>query len=279
LPRQLDADLMALLGELGSPVRSAEPVGRLASPASTRATFKVCLRDGRLLKARRVESARRCEILAVIWPLVRDMPISRGLAYRGAALLEQWIQGRAFGPEDETPERLRDAGDLLGRLHQIRQPAGTPRRREPDPGHLLGAVEKRLDALSAMSMLSDNECRSLLDRARRHVPERLDSGLIHHDFCAENLLITTEDRLYAIDNEDMRFGILDADLARTFLRWPMTAQERDAFLTGYSQHRVTETYEAHECFWTIWAVAGAIEFRARRGLPCQALLSRLLGQA
>ena len=88
--------------------------------------------------------------------------------------------------------------------------------------------------------------------------------------------VCLDDRLYAIDNEDMRVGALDADLARTLLRWPMAHHEWDLFVTGYHRHRSFETFEAHERFWSIWALVGAVEFRAKRGLPCKEMVSQLV---
>ena len=181
----LGTDLARLIDDMGSEIGSVEAIGRLVSPVSARAAFKVCLIDGRILKARRVESARRCEVLATIWPLIQDLPFSRGLAHRRASLLEQWLPGRDFSSSQVTRERLIEAGDLLGRLHRLslaaqlapKLAATTRRARESES--LLRPVEERLGALAALGIFSDKEAQGLLQRARRHCPEQLEIGLIH----------------------------------------------------------------------------------------------------
>ena len=273
-PALLGPQLWALIATLGSPPRTLQPIGRLASAVSARAAFRVGLADGRVLKARRLESAERAEMLVAIWPLITDLPFSRGLAQQGAAVLETWIEGDPVTAERVTSARLEEAGDLLGRLHRRVLPTSLAGRL-PLPARLLRKVERHLGILASRGLLSGQQTALLLDEARRHLPQRLESGLIHHDFCAENLILTDQGRLWAIDNEDMRVGALDADLARSFLRWPMSACARDAFLRGYGRHRSAARYQAHAPFWSIWALAGAAEFRATRGLPTEPLVARL----
>lgn len=270
----LGPELWSLIETLGSPPRTVQPIGRLASVVSARAAFRVVLADGRVLKARRLESAARAETLVEIWPLIIDLPFSRGLARNGAAVLETWIEGDPLTPEHATSERLEEAGDLLGQLHRRVLPTSLAGR-SPLPARLLSKLERRLGVLASRGLLSGPQTAILLDEARRHLPRRLESGLIHHDFCAENLILTGQGRLYAIDNEDMRVGALDADLARCFLRWSMSTRARDAFLRGYGRHRRAERYQAHAAFWSIWALVGAAEFRAARELPTEDLVARL----
>jgi Ser/Thr protein kinase RdoA (MazF antagonist) len=225
--------------ELATPVRAVEPIGRLVSPLSARAAFKLRLADGSLLKARRLESEQRCATLADLAPLLEGLPFNRALAFRGAALLEQWIPGRPFADADATPQRLAEAGALLGRLHRLQLPA-TPRpATKATPARLLRKVEAQLHQLSELALLSADDVSTLLVEAGRCLPETLETGLVHHDFCAENLIISADGDLCVVDNEDLRVGPLDADLARTFLRWPMNSTQRAAFLSGYRRTAAT----------------------------------------
>jgi Ser/Thr protein kinase RdoA (MazF antagonist) len=247
----------------------------LVSVASTRAAFRVSLADGRQLKARRVESTQRCESLARIWPLLKGLPFAAGLARQNACLLEPWIVGHELSPDRATPAQLEEAGDMLGRLHRLAVPASLTPGRRAAPARLLRTVEQRLGTLADLGLLTPARAATLFEEAHRHSPPQLETGLIHHDFCAENLIVTDPGALWAIDNEDMRVGALDADLARCFLRWPMSIGDREAFLAGYRRHRPDERYQAHARFWSIWALAGAAEFRASRRLPADQLLTQL----
>jgi thiamine kinase-like enzyme len=244
----LGADLTALVEERATPVRVVEPIGRLVSPLSARAAFKLRLADGSLLKARRLESERRCATLADLAPLLEGLPFNRALAFRGAALLEQWIPGRPFADADATPQRLAEAGALLGRLHRLQLPA-TPRlATKVTPARLLRKVEAQLHQLCELALLSADDVSKLLVDAGLGLPETLETGLMHHDFCAENLIISAAGDLCVVDNENLRVGPLDADLARTFLRWPMNSRQRDAFSSGYRRYRSDATYRAHARF-------------------------------
>jgi len=270
-------DLTALVEAQGSPPLEVQPNGRLVSTTSARAAFRVRLADGRLLKARRVESAQRAATLAAIWPLIASLRFSPGLACAGNALLEAWLPGAPLDATTMTRARLEEAGDLLGRLHRLVLPtaADFAPKVPQTPARLLRRVERHLLTLVDLGLLSRAQGRGLLDKATRSLPPRLDAGLIHHDFCAENLIVSPDGNLWAIDNEDMRFGPLDADLARCFLRWPMSPADQDAFWTGYCRYRSGEPYAAHWPFWSIWALAGAAEFRAARGLPVDVWIEQL----
>ena len=185
------------------------------------------------------------------------------------------MPGPSLTDERSTTERLREAGEILGRLHRTQIPSELAGQKLPNSERLLRAVERRLSSLNELGLLSSYEVSRLKHSAGQQLPYTLEDGLIHHDFCAENLIITVGNQLYAIDNEDMRIGVLDADLARTFHRWPMTSQQRQAFCEGYQRHREVVSYEGHSLFWLIWVLSGAIEFRAMRHLPCADLVVRM----
>ena len=273
-------DLTALIEAQGSPPLEVRPIGRLVSAVSARAAFRVRLADGRVLKARRVESAQHAATLAAIWPLIEGLRFSPGVACAGNALLEAWLPGSPLDATTTTHARLEEAGDLLGRLHRLalpRAPGFAPQAAQT-PARLLRRVERHLLTLVDLGLVSRSQCRGLLDAATRSLPPRLDAGLMHHDFCAENLIVSPAGHLWAIDNEDMRFGPLDADLARCFLRWPMSPADQEAFWTGYCRHRSGEPYATHRPFWSIWALAGAAEFRAARGLPVDDWIGQLQDQ-
>ena len=78
----------------------------------------------------------------------------------------------------------------------------------------------------------------------------------------------------------MSIAPCDYDLARTWYRWPMTGEQRDAYLAGYRDHRDASAFLVHAPFWHIAALANGALFRHRRrsgapALPLAALRALL----
>ena len=88
--------------------------------------------------------------------------------------------------------------------------------------------------LVAAQRLTRPEADAVADAIVRNTPERPIHGIVHGDFAPENLVIDAAGALHAIDNEVVRIGILDLDLARTWSRWPMAGPTWVAFLAAYA---------------------------------------------
>jgi thiamine kinase-like enzyme len=79
------------------------------------------------------------------------------------------------------------------------------------------------------------------------------------------MVVTPEGQVVVIDNEGLRVGPLDYDLARCWSRWPMTGTQRQAFCDGYRQYRSLETFQAHRQFWAIRAMSQSLSVHLKHG--------------
>ena len=274
-------DLWSLIRAFGPDLVSAEDITRLPSPVSNRVSFKLSFSDGSVVKGKQTESEKRCERLAALLPGLEIARCSSLLGREGAALLEEWIPGTPLHQLEITADRLSEAGELMARLGRTRLPTDAVPSRFVDPERYVAQIERRLAGLVDAAALTSESARRLLGRARKNRPGRLDVGLIHNDFCPENLIVESGGALHVVDIEDLRVGPLDIDLARTWYRWPMTSSQRQKFSEGYGRYRGVDSFLAHEDFWAIWTLSGSALFRVQRclpHLPPLGLLQRLAGR-
>lgn len=233
LERAFERDLAWLAGELRAEVVSAEPVSPLRGLGHPRTAFCVDLSDGRRIKLRRMsevgEAAELERLLAALAPIGFPQVIAR----RARCLVLEWIPGKLLSDGHETTGWIDAAGALLGLMHRTRLegdalPAERPATAELD------RCASQLAALVAAKRLTRPEADAVADAIVRNTPECPIHGIVHGDFAPENLVIDASGALHAIDNEVVRVGILDLDLARTWSRWPMAGRTWVSFLAAYA---------------------------------------------
>lgn len=266
---RLGTALCGLIEAIGVELVGAQPITRTPSQTSARQSFRLTFADGRVLKGRYVESASRCADRAALATRLNHLDLSRVVAHRGNAMLEEWVPGAPFAQQDPTmlPDRLSASGELLARINMLRDWPTTVTVRPATADSLLKHIARRLTGLTRHEVLSVQQSHKLQTLARSNRPRRLRLGVVHHDFCADNLVVAPDGRITAIDNEDIHVGIVDKDLARTSSRWPMTRAQRRQFLAGYRRHRNPDSFIAHEVFWSIWALSGSALFQVARQQP------------
>ena len=267
-------DLGQLLAELGSPVAAAESLTAQPAATSRRASWKLRLEDGRILKGRQVESASRGSMLERLSGLLADLPFAAVLARRGEAVLEEWVSGPSLDTVAMTPDLAESVGLILGRVARVGE--GSPLigdlKRRPDS--LWQTLEGGFDELRVAGAMTTDAFESLLKRARANTPDVLEAGLVHLDFKPQNLILTPAGPL-VIDNELVDHGPLDMDLARTWYLWPMSAALQAQFLRGYGRMRSTRSFLRHEVFWAIHTLGCAAAYLHRHGLSNAAVLRSL----
>lgn len=275
LQAALGEDMAALLTDLPTRAVSATPITSLSARRSNRAGFRVVLADGSALKARRFESEFEAARFARLTQHLDNPRVPAAIAQRGAAVIEPWAEGRSLTTAEMSPAELRDCGALLGAIHIARPPHGSD-------GEIAIARREREDRLSInLQRLSlagklDEEFGRRVHAAAAAAPSAPAIGLIHGDFCPENLVRTTDGRILAIDNETIRLEALDYDLARSWYRWPMTAAQARCFIEGYATRRPAEPFLRHFSYWAICALVDAAVFRNGAGIDgVDALLARL----
>ena len=126
-------------------------------------------------------------------------------------------------------------------------------------------LERDIRALVQHGALDGLEGAQFIDLAESHAPHTFAVGLVHGDFCAENMVLRAPGNVYVIDSEKLSIDAYDYDLARTWYRWPMTAAQREAYYDGYNRYRSSADFLRHFCYWAIVVFANSAAFRLRAG--------------
>lgn len=257
----LPSQLRDLIAKRNLDVRSQQQVTTLVSDRVGRGSWRLDLADGRVVKARLVESADSAARLHALSPLVAGLPFSRVLAHHDRALIEEWLPGQPLGSQSADEAIAEQAGAILGRLHEIEVDAHRIENAPPMASRLR-RLERCTMALVDGGALEARRARAALERARALAPACPPMGLVHQDYCAENLVQAGKE-LYVVDNESFEIGPFDGDLARTWHRWPDL--DRAAFLRGYERFRLAQDFRDHLEYWRIETALRAAAFRLAIG--------------
>ncbi len=233
LERALADDLAWTEAALGSKIAEVAPISPLRGRHRPRTAFRLTLADGRRLKLRRMRSPERAADLARLVERLRDLGIPQVVLSRAEALVVDWLDGTPFNEGLDPSGRREEAARLLGRIHATATFDGLalPVARPTAP-ELLAMAEELAFLVRARRLDSDTTER-LLAAARARDPGRSLHGIVHGDFCVENLVIDGDDRLRVVDNEGIEVGPLAWDLARVWSRWPMPESAWERFLAAY----------------------------------------------
>jgi Ser/Thr protein kinase RdoA (MazF antagonist) len=111
---------------------------------------------------------------------------------------------------------------------------------------------------------------------RKGLPERARWGFIHYDLCAENLVRRPDGIVVAIDNETLRRGFSEFDVARTWSRWPLTPSSHVLFERSYRRLLgCSEPEAAEQRAWRTLATLKRVHLRHRLGQTPHAALIAL----
>jgi hypothetical protein len=274
----LGGPLAALLASAGAAAVRTEEITMLPAGGARR-TFRIWLDDGRSLKGRLF---RTPELAEVAWRIHREAAppmLARALARDGAVMLEEWVEGAVLTQGRVGIELFREAGRLLGGLHSIAPPSTSGIR-----FRALGAAEwaRRTDGnlrlLRRAGILTPERARELGGLVRPCVSHAAEIGIVHRDWCPENLVERPDGELVSVDNGSLTIGAIDEDLARVWHRWPMTDGEREVFLDGYRLHREAPAFGRPTVFWAVVVSVNAARVRARlSAAAATAVLRRLDG--
>lgn len=249
--RLLGDELWALVGSLDSPLLDIHVLTRLPSPVSRRASFRLRLADGQILKGRRCETADEAERVEYLWQFLDPGRFPRSLSRRGAALLIEWIEGQSLSASQLSPELLRWCGACQGSLHSTPLPREAHERYRSSPHAWQARLQRNARELVESCVLERGEATQALELAAAHAPGSVVVGLVHADYCAENMVVHPSGGVYHVDNEWISIDACEYDLARTWYRWPMTPMQRRAYYDGYSQHRSLGEFTKHHLYWAL----------------------------
>lgn len=279
LANAVGTDLAALVEAQDSPLASCTEVTALPSPVRRRSAYRLELADGTRLKGRRLESPERAENVERLRRRIGP-GYARILDRRGEALLLEWVEGRCLASLDPIPaEVLRHCGRLLGALHRV-DAGDHDETLTTSVDDVVGKLERNAGILERTGTLEPGLLRRVVAIALENRPQEPEPGIIHKDFCAENIVLDTSGAPVCIDNAKLAVGPLDLDLAMAWYRWPMSRSARAHFASGYEEHRSMKGFLEHFWFWAPCVLLGSAStrLRARVGgleVPLERLLAVL----
>jgi hypothetical protein len=108
LRETLGDDLCALIEGLTSGIRDIAPITSLSARRSSRASFRIALEDGSVVKGRRLDSRFEAERLTRLSRHLCLPLIPAVIAQHGTAVIEPWTEGRSL--IDLSPTELQACG-------------------------------------------------------------------------------------------------------------------------------------------------------------------------
>ena len=250
----------AVAAELGSEPVSWDLVTKLRGNRLRRA-YRVRLADGRTTKVRYFTLSEQAEDVESHLAALGSRSFPRVYCRTGHYMVLEWVPGEALDSVEPEPDLYRECGSLLAQIHLTPLPVKVRARyRLPwRKARLTADVE----SLRAWGVLTPREAARLADSLRRHIPGGGELHLTHNDFCGENLVLGPDRRIYSIDNEGLKPGIPEADVARTLIRWNLSGQAEEQFLSGYRELRPLDGFPQQRRVWELVSLLGSVRFRYR----------------
>jgi len=271
----MGADLMLVVDQLGGKIESVEELTRLQSPNSDKACFKLQFKDGRTVKGRRFRSTEQRKSVTALIQLLEGLPFSRVIVAHGVATIEEWIMGTPLQVADMNADHIRHMAAILASLHSIPYFRENCSAHVRDIGWYFNRMRNQLAELVNQGSLEPDALHNLVDLSENSRPMKVEVGVIHTDFHPRNMVINQGGEIWIVDNEDIRLGVLDYDIARCWRQWPMTCAQREVFCTAYSKFRSLDAFIAHQIFWTICTLAVTAHIQGRHGRPILQFVAKL----
>jgi streptomycin 6-kinase len=276
-PESLGEDFAEIVSRIGSELREVVPLTRLTFREKRSGCYRVRFADGRVFKYRSMVSAKRAKTVEHLISRIGSPSIPRVLDRCGTGLLIEFVDGHPARRSDQTHELLVETAGLQGKIHRTAVAdllAGTP---QLDIAEVIEKLAQRIQRLVAQQAITEREAEELTELAMSEVPQASEIGVIHCDYCAENLLVSEAVGFYIVDNELIQIGGLDHDLARTWYRWPMSPAERAVYWESYRRHRDPSSFSAFFLFWSINVLVSSALLRVEGGTDRAAVPIRKLG--
>jgi hypothetical protein len=257
---ELDERVAGALVRLGVRARSWTRVSRHRAGPDARVAYRLELDDSRVVKARRCADEARARDVWEIRGRLSLPGLARVYARDGLVLIEEWVEGTPLPRADGTPGHIVAAATLLARLHSVEQ-IGDTVERPMTAAERLERAQRDLALLAARGALQRGQVRTMRDALRRLDPGAAGTGIIHRDFCAENLVRGPDGRISVIDNEGLAVGPPAYDLGRVWYRWPMPRAAWGLFLETYAARRARVVSDSLLIVWKIAATARSAALR------------------
>lgn len=238
-------------------VRPVMRMSPLRTRDSDRWTYRVALAEGQLAKVR---FSHRQDQIDRMFAWHSHLPSSQ---FHAVTLvdqnlcLESWVPGRSM--TGANTDLLVRAGMLFGRIHStipIEQVTGSWQQ------ELLYRLRHSLRWLTQLDWIRRRERDEFLRLLLAHVPLRGHWGLMHGDFCSENMVVSGN-QVVCIDNMTVRPGLLEMDWAKTVNRWTRLSSQLAAFSRRYAPRHVFDSFRQDRHFWRLASLIRSACWRAQ----------------
>ncbi len=255
----------------GGPIAEAKLITSLPVPLRARQTWRVTYTDGVRVKLRILDDEVAVERRERVARALPAGDFARFLGCRGRAMLEEWVEGRPLAELQRSESVLRSCGEIMGRLHRTPFRHHGPFGESPAHGRWwVKVVRKNGLQLVAAGLLTARELEEVCEAAEAACPEHLAVGLVHGDICPENAVLATTGRPVIVDNETVKEGPLGYDIARSWRRWSLEADDERILLEGYARHADPDEYARSAAFWRLFVTVEALAYRANTGAEIEA---------
>ena len=269
------SDILEAVRNLDGEVDAVEEITGLRRPANRHACFKLQLTDGRTVKGRRFKSAEKRESVTALYPLLEGLPFSRVLSVHGTAMIEEWIHGSPDGPGELGTESICSLATILGKLHSRNVPPEISLAKQRDMEWYSRRLRRQLAELIDLGHVDSQTAAKLHGRAMHIQAKDLENGIIHTDFHPRNMVMKECGDIWIVDNEGLRLGAMDYDIARSWRRWPMTRAQREMFCKAYAEFRSLDSFLADQEFWSICTLVKSAGIHLRNRQPARPFLEQL----
>jgi aminoglycoside phosphotransferase (APT) family kinase protein len=254
----LETEILAALEQSGIHIRSFIRISNFHLTPNGRSCYRID-HDHGIVKARLLEDEPAAQQLAAFR---RELPddFTPLVSQHGRVLIEEWIDGNPL-PDMPGHHWPAIAGAILGDLH-ARPTFGQSTLHEmhtTEDHHL--AAQQSLRRIAITGALGEKDVARLERILQRYDPLQATYGLVHFDFCGENMVIDRAGRLRIVDNERIGLNSLCNDLMRTWYRWALPAPEWDSFCNAYTSRLPFPNPPDSFPFWKIVAIARSAELR------------------
>jgi aminoglycoside phosphotransferase (APT) family kinase protein len=232
---------------LGLDASGWQSLSTFGGPHSRRGAYAVQLRDGLRVKARVLLDDATLERVQSLQAQLAGAALAQRLWQHGRLLVDAWVEGEPLQHDACRAEDIDAAAALLADIHrrgraQPATDAASLAARRAELETLTATARDRLLQLAADGVVSASLASRMTAALHEHSLQaasaalQLDTGILHGDLCAANLVREPNGRLVAVDNEALDRGFLDYDLGMTWYRWPLREPDAERFERVYAQH-------------------------------------------
>ena len=277
----VETEILTALEKAGIHLRSFVQISNFRLTETGRVTYRIDHEHG-TVKARLLEDEQTAGDLFAFRRELGDA-FAPVIFRHGRVLIEDWIEGDAL-PVVPEPSHLATAGALLGEMHARSAIAYCALHEVRTTADHRFAAEKALRIAAAGGALEEAIAARLEQALQRLDPHQTTYGMVHLDFCGENMVIDRAGRLRIVDNERICLDSLGYDLGRTWYRWALPARGWDYFRIAYASRAPFPNPLDSLHFWKIVAAARSAELRLRAfpekaNVPLRCLRTLATGEA